>query len=397
MPRKAQEVLNPDKYARYRILYGGRGSGKSYAVANALIARSIRSKMRILCFREYQSSIKDSVHKLLSDRISAMRLNNYFEIQRDAIYSYCGSEFIFKGVAQNASELKSLENIAIAWGEEAEKLSRDSLDIIIPTIRGNDSEGRDSEIWFTFNPESEDSPIWSRFIIDQHPDCLSAHLTYEDNEHFPAVLEKERLYCQRVDIEAYNHIWLGQVKKYGNSLIFKNKFEMADFETPDDAHLLFGMDFGFSSDACAVTRSFIKDRNLFIDYEAYGHEVEIEQLPTFMDSIPGIRTWEVLADSARPDTINYLQNQGFNIAGAEKHKGSVEEGIEFMRSFEKIIIHTRCQRTFEEFENYKFKVDRITQDVLPIPLDAWNHAIDAIRYSLSKYIQRRATIFDVDY
>lgn len=397
MPRKAQEVLNPSRKARYRILYGGRGSGKSWALAHALIARSLSSKMRILCFREFQSSMKDSVHKLLSDRIIEMGLSSQFEIQRDAIFSCTGSEFIFKGVAQHTSELKSLENIAIAWGEEAEKLSADSLEIIIPTIRGTDSNGNESEIWLSFNPEDETSPVWKTFVVNQRPDCLSASLIFEDNDYFPDVLNRERLYCKKVDEEAYNHIWLGKPRKYGNALIFKGKFEVSDFETPYDAHLLFGMDFGFSTDACAVIRVFIKDNKLFIDNEAYGHGVEIEQMPTFMRSIPAIHEWQILADSARPDTINYLQKQGFMIEGAEKYKGSVEEGIEFMRAFERIIIHPRCTNTLTEFENYKFKVDKITGDVLPIPLDAWNHIIDAIRYALSKYIKQTATIFDVDY
>ena len=142
---------------------------------------------------------------------------------------------------------------------------------------------------------------------------------------------------------------------------------------------------------------FIKDRKLYIDYEAYGHGVELMDLPQFFKTVPGSfeADWKIIADSARPDTINFLDQKGFCIEGAEKGKGSVEDGIEFIRSFEEIIIHPRCRGTKDNFENYKWKQDKITGEILPIPAEGSDHAPDAVRYALEPYIKKKVTIFDV--
>jgi phage terminase large subunit len=385
VPQKAIAILEkPD--CRYRVLYGGRGSGKSTAFATYVIFKALSNK-RILCCREIQNSIRDSVHRLLCDRINEMGLEDYFNITQDSIRSVYGAEIIFRGLRNNVSEIKSLQGIHIVWAEEAEKVSEQSWQDLIPTIR---EEG--SEIWISFNPESESSPAYQKFVLNPREDVAVDMLNWQDNEFFPEVLRKEMEYDKRVDFEKYMHVWEGRVKKYGEAVIFKNKFTVEEFETPADAQFHLGADFGFSVDPSVLVRMFIKDRVLFIDYEAYGHGVEIEDLPAFYDQVPGARKWKITADSERPDTISFLHKRGFHIVGAQKGKGSVEDGIQFLRSFEKIIIHPRCKGSINNFGNYKWKQDRITQEILPVPAEGSDHIPDACRYALEDYIKAKEPI-----
>jgi phage terminase large subunit len=331
-----------------------------------------------------QNSIRDSVHRLLQDRIEALGFGDYFTVQRESITSRIGSEFIFKGLRHNISEIKSTEGIDICWVEEAEKVSAESWEILTPTIR---EEG--SEIWVSFNPESDKSATHLKFIKNPSPDCRSAFLTYEDNAFFPSVLRKELEYDKRVDYEKYLHVWMGQVKRYSNALIFNNKIKIEAFETPSDAEFYFGADWGFSNDPTVLGRMFVKDNKLFIDYEFYAVGIEITELERAFDTVPESRKWKITADSERPDTISYMNRKGFNIVGAQKGKGSVEDGIQFLRGFEEIIIHPRCRGAEDNFTNYKWKQDKITQEILPIPAEGSDHWPDAARYALEKYIKAK--------
>ncbi len=383
MNPKVQRVLGPK--ARYKVLYGGRGGGKSTPIADTLASRSANEKLRILCTREMQNSIRDSVHRLLSDRIRALELGAFFDIQRETITSKCGSEFIFKGLRHNISEIKSMEGIDICWCEEAEKISKDSWDVLIPTIR---KEG--SEIWISFNPEDEKSPTYQRFVVNKPPDSLVAHVTWQDNKKFPEVLRREMEYDKRVDHEKYLHVWEGQVKRYGEACIFAKKIFIEEFETPEGIQIYFGADWGFSNDPTVLGRMWIKDNTLFIDHEFYGVGVEINELERAFDTVPGSRKWKITGDSERPDTISYLRRKGFDIVGAEKGKGSVEDGIQFLRGFERIVIHPRCRGAIDNFSNYKWKRDRITNEILPIPADGSDHWPDSARYALEKYVKAKA-------
>jgi len=398
MPIKAQKVIGSP--ARYKVLEGGRGSGKSYSFADAVLDKALYKKSRILCTREMQNSIKDSVHRLLQDRIYANGWSAYFDIYRESITSKIGSEFIFKGLRHNISEIKSTEGIDVCWVEEAEKVTEDSWTTLIPTIR---NEG--SEIWVSFNPEDAGSATFRRFVTDRPPYCAHAHMTYLDNKYFPAVLRQEMEYDKRVDYEKYCHVWLGEVKKYAEDCIFR-RVRVEDFADPaDGTQFYFGADFGFSVDPSCLIRCFIvgeKDENgrprggkLYIDQEAYGHGVEIAELNTFFRAVPGADNWRIIADSQRPDTISHLHNEGLDIIGAEKGKGSVEDGIQFLSSFEEIIIHPRCKGSIDDFKNYRWKRDKITNEILPIPLDKSNHACDAARYALEPYIKRVTSCWDV--
>lgn len=411
VPEKLLSIIT--ERCRYKVAWGGRGSAKSWTFARAIILRCAFSPTRVLCTREIQNSIRDSVYKLLCDQIEEMGMADLFEIYSDSIKSKCGSEIIFKGMHHHMKEIKSIEGIDIVWMEEASATSEESWKLLIPSIRK-----MGSEIWVTFNPESEDDPTFKRFLGKNPPkNAIIINVNWYDNPWFPEVLRLEMEHDKIADFETYEHVWLGKCKKYAEALIFKN-VRVEAFDTPANVQRYYGMDFGFSADPSALEGMFIAGRahdtlcplgcrsqhlRLYIDQEAYGHNVELNDLHAFVETIPDIRMWRIRADSARPDTISFLSRpsmhtppiMAFQIVGAEKGKNSVADGITFLKGFELIIIHPRCKGAIADFKNYKWKVDKITGEIMPIPLDAKNHAPDAVRYALEKYIKAKVTIYDV--
>ena len=388
LPEKLLFFLN--KKSRYKIAYGGRGSGKSWAAARCLIVLALQSKIRVLCTRQLQTSIANSVHKLLSDSIQELGLSDNFEITRDQIRCKNGSEFFFKGIQNNINEIKSIEGINYCWVEEAQSVSENSWEVLIPTIRKENSE-----IWVTFNPDREEDATYQRFVINPPPDTITQLVNYSENPWFPDVLRKEMEYCKEIDYGKYEHIWLGKTVIDTDAQIYHGKFELKEFETPDDAVFYHGADWGFANDPTAVVRCFIKDQCLYIDYESGGVGVEFEELPALFNKIPGINKWEIRCDSSRPETISYMSRQGFRTVACPKWNGSVEDGIEYIRSFRRIFIHPRCKHTYEEFKFYSYKQDKNTGDILPVVLDKDNHYCDALRYALNPYIQKNVSILSV--
>lgn len=404
VPMQYPEKLQPIVYekARYKIAKGGRGSAKSWTFARRLLTRACTERLKILCAREIQDSIKDSVHALLKEQIVALGLSRYFYITQDAIYCpSTGSVFIFKGLRSNSKEIKSIEGVDICWVEEAEIVSMDSWIVLLPTIRKPGSE-----IWISYNPESENAAVHQMFVKTPRPSTILVHVNFYDNPWFQDPLLSEMTYDRENDPELYEHVWLGKFKKYAEDLVFRGKVSLENFETPEHSQFYFGMDFGFSTDPNCLNRMFIKDFCLYIDREAYGTGVELTELHEFCATVPGSRKWRIIADSARPDTISHLKkpyldmkgilHQGFPIVGAVKGEGSVEEGITFIRGFKKVIIHKdNCPRSAKDWNNYRYKRDRITNDVLPIPIDKNNHSCDATRYALEKLSKQKGSMWQI--
>lgn len=370
---------------RYKVLYGGRGSGKSWAVARALIAIADFGRTRILCCREVQNSIKDSSYQILKDMAHRMGLANRFTFKdSEIVHNGTESRFIFSGLLRNENSIRSKEGIDICWVEEASSVSQTSWDVLSPTIRKDGSE-----LWITFNPLTVDDPT-NVFIENPPPGAFVRKVNYWDNPYFPEELRQQMEWDKANDYEKYLHIWEGYPLTISDAQVFKGRFSVESFDEglwQKADRLFFGADFGFARDPSTLIRCFIHERRLYVDYEAYGTGVEIDELPALYDSVPGSRKWPIKADSARPETISYLRSRcGFNISAAAKWQGSVEDGIAYLKGFDKIIIHPRCQHTADEFKLYSYKVDRQTNEVLPIVLDKYNHIIDAIRYSLDGYI-----------
>lgn len=376
---------------RFIDLYGGRGSAKSWTVADFLLIKGYEYKKRILCAREVQNSIKDSVHRLLSDRINTHKLDSFYRIKNDSIVGNNGTEFIFKGLLRNIHDIKSMEGIDYAWIEEAHSVSRKSLEILVPTVRKEESQ-----IIFTYNPTDKDDPIHIDYTLSDRPDVLRIECNYTDNPFFPEVLRKEMEWDRANDIDKYNHIWGGQCLKHSAAQIFSGKWVVYEFESPNIKYdiVYLGADWGFANDPTCLVRDFIKDNTLFIDYEVGGVNVELDEIPVVFDQIEGSRKFWIKADSSRPETISYIKNKGFNIKPAEKWPGSVEDGIAFLRSFDKIVIHPRCKHTIDEFKLYSYKTDPKTGEILPIIIDKHNHYIDSIRYSQDGMIKKKTNILD---
>lgn len=360
---------------RRNYIYGGRGSAKSHSVAQYCVYRAYTSKVKVLCTRELQKSISESVHALLCDKIRDMGLEDFFTIYKDRIIGANGSVFIFAGVRQNVGEIKSMEGVDICWVEEAQSMSRQSLDVLCPTIR---AEG--SVILFTFNPFKDTDPVYVD-ATSENPDWLVIKANYSDNPYFPEVLRAEMEFDRRNDYDKYLWVWEGQCLGISEAQIFRGKFEVREFDTPRNAEFHFGCDWGFATDPSTLIRSFVVGNTLYIDQAVGKVGCDLEDTPALFDQVEGSRIYPIYADSARPETISFMNAHGFRVLPSEKWNGSIEDGIQYLRSFSKIVIHPRCRGVAEEFELYQYKVDRQTNEVLREPVDKFNHFIDALRYS----------------
>lgn len=218
-PEKLECLFHP---ARYKILYGGRGGAKSWGVARALLIMASARPLRILCSREIQRSMKDSVHRLLSDQIASLGLSANYKVLADEIRGINGSEFVFAGLRHNVDSIKSKEGIDIVWVEEAQTVSKSSWDKLIPTIRK-----ADSEIWVTFNPELETDETYKRFVASPPNNAVVVKLNYIDNPWFPKVLNDERLSLQAKDPDAYLTVWEGHCRQALDGAIYANELRDA--------------------------------------------------------------------------------------------------------------------------------------------------------------------------
>lgn len=374
-PRVFAPLLHP---TRYKGVWGGRGSGKSHFFAELLVEHAmLRPGLRVVCIREIQKSLAMSVKQLVTDKIIRLHVAHQFEILDKEIRTPGGGVIIFQGMQNHtADSIKSLEGFDIAWVEEAQSLSAHSLKLLRPTIRKPGSE-----LWFSWNPASESDPV-DCFLrhpnnkADENMAVICAN--WADNPWFPAVLNDERTRDLTLRPEEYDHIWEGAYQHLSEAVIFGHRVSFKAFNTPQDARFYYGVDWGFAKDPTAVVRCFITDDILHIDHEAGGVGIELDRLPAVLDTVPGVRDWPIHADGARPETISYLANRHhYPISAADKWPGSVEDGIEHLKSFQGIRVHPRCAQTAREFRLYRYKVDHLTGDVLPKIEDANNHYIDA--------------------
>lgn len=376
--------------ARHKAYHGGRGAAKSHSIATALVVKAAQQPLRILCAREVQRSIRDSVKRLLDDKIRACGLSDRYESTDNEIRGSNGSLFVFTGLRGNADSVRSLEGMDIAYVSEARAVSQSSIDTLVPTIRKDGSE-----LWWDWNPREAKDPVDAMFRGKDGPppDSIVREVNYYDNPWFPSVLRKEMEYDRIRDPDKYAHVWLGGYLQNSSARVFRN-WRVEDFETPYDAEFRFGADWGFAVDPTVLVRAFLKGRTLYVDFEAYEVGCEIDATPALFDTVPGVRTWMITADSARPETVSYMRGKGFQIRSAIKGPGSLEDGVAFLKSFD-IVVHPRCQHTIDELSLYSYKIDKLTEEVLPVLEDKDNHVIDALRYSLEA-LRRAAPTFAYD-
>lgn len=362
--------------ARYKGAYGGRAGAKSFFFADEVIKKSLGEKCDIICLRETQLSLAQSVKKLIELEIEKYGLGKYFTVLQTHIETYLGGRIGFQGMQNHtADSIKSLQGYKYAWVEEAQNFSQRSLDLLRPTIR---EEG--SEIWFSWNPNQPTDPVDAFLRGEPPPESKVVKVNYTDNPWLPKVMVDEIEYDKRRDPDKYAHVWLGEYQQNSEARVFKN-WKVEEFERPEGTIHRLGADWGFSIDPSCLIRCDIDQNRLYVDYEAYMVGCEIVNLPDLFDRVPESRKWFITADSARPETISYMQKHGYpRINPAVKGKKSVEEGVAFLQTYD-IIVHPRCKHLIDELTLYSYKTDKLTGMVVPILEDKRNHLIDSLRYA----------------
>lgn len=396
-PKPAAQVFIGEKFIplfgddyRHAAYYGGRGSAKSHSVATVLSSKSAKVTKRIVCARQFQNSIRDSVKELLELKMREMGIIAQFGIyDREIVHKATESRFTFIGLDRNPDSAKSLEGADICWVEEARTINSRSMEILIPTIRKPGSQ----LIW-TWNPEFRDDPVDSYFrgprqaelakILGEIPDArpnLIRRVGIEDNPWFyHTPMAQEMLLMMRSNYARYLHVWLGGYDDGYESKVFSNILIARLSEIPDVFAPRYGMDFGFGNDPSFITKTYVNEglKQIYIQKEACGR-VPLRDLPAMMDSVLDDREDLIKADSSQPGTIEHLCSQGFNMVGAKKGPGSVKAGINWLQGY-KIIIDPDCEEMREEARLYSWQVDKITKKRLSVPIDAHNHGWDSVRY-----------------
>ena len=374
---------------RIRGAFGGRGSGKSQGFATIACVWGYSEPLRFLCLREFQNSIPESFYAELKKVIESYDwMQSFYTITNESIKGANGTEFIFKGLRNNLSSIKSIAKIDVCIVEEAEDISDAAWEVLEPTIRAPRSE-----IWVIWNPKHKGSATDKRFRIDTPPRSCVVEMNYGDNPFFPAELDEQRLHQQKtLDHSKYAWIWQGAYYELSEAQVFRGNYRIESFEVDSSFNgAYYGLDFGFANDPTAGVECYIKDNVLYIRRECGKTGLELDATAEHvLRHMPNAAKCVVRADSARPESISYLKRHGLQkIVGVKKGKGSVEDGVEFIKSFDTVIIHPDCKNVADEFRLYSYKTDRLSGDILPILIDANNHWIDAIRYSLEPIMRNK--------
>jgi phage terminase large subunit len=390
LPRKLIPVFEPARgEVQYRGAKGGRGSGKSFNFAKMAAVWGYAEPLRILCTREYQASIKESFHAELKAAIASEPwLEGHYDVGVDYLKGKNGTEFIFRGLRQSVNTIKSLAKIDLTIVEEAEDIPEVSWLALEATV----FRQMKSELWAIWNPRLDGSPVDLRFVKNPPANARIAEVNWNDNPWFPAGLDTlRRREQERLDPNTYAHVWEGAYLVNSASQVFAGKWRVQEFEiSPQWEGPYQGGDFGFSQDPTAAVQCWIDDSRLYVSHEAGRVGLELDHTAEFITSrIPEFEKHATRWDNARPESISYLKRHGLPRAEAvDKWKGSVEDGIQFLRSFREIIVHPRCIELAKEMRLYSYKIDRLTGDVTPVIVDAWNHYIDALRYAVTPMITR---------
>lgn len=364
------------------MLYGGRAAGRSWTVARQLLLDASQERLRILCAREWQRSMKDSVHRLLRDQIELLALPGFTSTDTE-IRHRNGSLFLFDGLRANVTKIKSLEGIDRCWVEEAERVSQRSWEVLLPTIRVPGSE-----VWVTFNPYLESDPTYQRFVVHPPDGAVLIRSSYRDNPWLSQELKDEIAHLRRVDPDAAAHIYDGECLTHSEAQVLHGKWSVDEFEAqPQWEGPYFGADWGFARDPTVLIRAWVYANVLYIDHAVYGVGVDIDKTPALFDLVPGSRQHMIRGDNSRPETISYLARAGFTITAAPKWSGSVEDGVAHLRSYDRIVIHPRCTQLESEARLWRYKTDELTGVVMPQLVDGHDHGPDALRYALAARIR----------
>jgi len=376
--------------SRYKVLYGGRGGAKSWGVARALLIKAAKDPLRILCAREFQTSIRDSVHKLLCDQIEALGLLGFYEITQNTIRGKNGSEFNFVGLKNNVANVKSYEGVDICWVEEAQTTSRFSWNVLIPTIRKENSE-----IWITFNPELETDETYQRFVIHAPENAIVQKINWSDNPWFPDTLKDEKDALKSRDIQAYNVVWEGLCRQTVDGAIFAKEMQQAEKDgritkVPYDAtkpvHAVF--DLGWSDSTAIWFLQFVGMETRLIRYIEDAQKTISYYLAT-MQTYGYVYDTIWLPHDAENKTLAAAGRSIDDIVRAAGYKTRILPRVPILDSINAArTIFPSCWFDREHaaegincLRHYRYEVDLVTGQFSRNPLhDHYSHGADAFRY-----------------
>lgn len=391
-PRWCLPLLAPK---RYKGAKGGRGSGKSHFFAEALVEEHVNDPtLQSVCIREIQKSLKHSAKKLIENKIRQLGVAHLFEIQQTEIkrkgYNATAEEglIIFQGMQDHtADSIKSLEGFRIAWVEEAQSLSARSMELLLPTIRSSGSQ-----IWFSWNPDQPDDPVEQLFASIDEEDGVVVHVNFMENPFCPEELKKEARRHLKYNPDSYGHVWLGEFNVKRDAIVFNGKWRVDNFEPEWDWEPLHGLDWGFANDPTAAVQCYVHNERLYIRRCVGRVGMELDDTPReIKEGIPEIEQFVIRADSARPESVSYCKRHGLpRIESVDKWPGSVEDGIEHMKSYKEIVVHEDCKPVQEELRHYAYKINKQSGEIMPKLADGWDHYIDAVRYALAPIIKNQS-------
>lgn len=375
---------------REAAIFGGRFSLKSHTVARYLLIKAREKKTRIACFREFQSSIAESSHQLLSELINLYGLID-FEIKNNSIINRInGSDFIFKGLWNNEQSIKSIEGIDIAWVEEAQTVSNKSIEVLTPTVRK-----KKSKIIYTYNRLLEEDPVHNRLVIEGRPDTLIINVNYDIAIKYgmmPDVILKEIEDDKKNRPGLYKHKWLGE--PYNMERKIYKDWKIIE-EIPHEARLeRYGVDFGYTNDPTAIVAIYYYNGGYIVDEICYQKGLFNKEIADILKNLPYALT---VADSAEPKSIAEIKSYGINIIGAKKRKESFGKKQSYIKwsigvvQEQKISITKRSINIVKAYKNYLWKIDK-EGIVLNEPDHYLSDFMDAIRYgiiSLAPIINRQ--------
>ena len=402
-PKWLQPVY--DEYYTFVVLYGGRGGAKSFSVADYIILKSFdrsNANSHFLCAREIQSSLLSSVFSVVVKKIREFDLLKYFIITKQGLTNkVTGVKIIFRGLWRDPDSIKGIPDLKLIWIDEAAKISKSSWHILVPTATRN----KGCQLIVTFNPDFATDVVYDEFVTNNNrKNVFIKKISYKDNP-FPLPQEfYDELEALKIrDYEEYLHVYEGHCITNSQTKIFKrgtywDVLDEKTFVEHPDAELKFGLDLGFSpTHPTFGVREYVHEDCLYVTHEAVQSGLDIDLTPAFLvKHLPDIKNHTVWVDSSRPETISainrkYLDNikQTLDARGVEKGQGSVEDGIEHLKSYKMIYIHPRCTNLIDNFDRYSFKTDRkgnILRDIEKKNDDG----IDALRYAEEQTMKNKS-------
>ncbi len=383
-PQSLEFLFKP---SRNKVAYGGRGSGKSWGFARALLIQAANRPLRVLCAREIQKSIKQSVHTLLSDQIQALGLGSFYEILEAEIRGKNGSNFSFAGLATNTVEsIKSFEGCDIVWVEEAQTVSKKSWDILIPTIRKPDSE-----IWVSFNPDLDTDDTYQRFIVNTPPDSEVVKINYSDNPWFPQVLEDERIHCKATNPD-YENIWEGNCKAAKDGAIYANEIRESQengrvtfvpYDPMLKVHVVMDLGWNDSMSVILVQRglsdarviNYIEDDHRTLD----SYSAQLKQLNYNWGDMFLPHDGQSKDFKSGTSAEDIMRKQGWSVRIIPR--ADIENGIKIARmNFHRVYFDKGAIRLLECLKNYRRSINSNTNEPGAPLHDEYSHGADAFRY-----------------